>query len=65
MTKAKAIDQVVTSFGLHSGLRQGGSAFGVSFVRRAEALRFRLECVGFGLELEEQSPRQKLAEDYV
>jgi hypothetical protein len=29
-TTAKAIDQVVTSFGLHSGLRQGGSAFGAS-----------------------------------
>jgi hypothetical protein len=26
--KAKAIDQVVTSFGLHSGLRQGGVALG-------------------------------------
>jgi hypothetical protein len=42
--KAKAIDQVVTSFGLHSGLRQGGGAFGALFIRRAEALRFRSEC---------------------
>jgi len=33
-------------------LRQGGVAFGVAVFRRAEALRFRSECVGFGLELE-------------
>ena len=33
----------MTSFGLHSGLRQGGVAFGEVFIRRAEALRFRPE----------------------
>jgi hypothetical protein len=39
---AKAIDQ---SFRLrfHSGLGQSGNAFGVRFIRRAEALRFRAE----------------------
>ena len=36
-TTAKAIDQVVTSFGLHSGLRQGGVAFGEVVYGMAEA----------------------------
>jgi hypothetical protein len=50
-TNAKAIDQVVTSFGLHS-TPAGWSRLRRGCFRRAEALRFRSECVGFGLELE-------------
>ena len=34
-------NSVVTSFGLHSGLRQGGNAFGVVFYGTAEAVPFR------------------------
>jgi hypothetical protein len=45
--KAKTINQSFR-LRLHSGLRQSGDAFGVAFIRRAEALRFRSECVGPG-----------------
>jgi len=47
--KAKAIDRVVSPFGLHSGLRQSGITFDDLFIRRAEALRFRPECIGLWL----------------
>ena len=45
--KAKAIEQSFR-LRLHSGLRQSGDAFGVAFIRRAEALRFRPKCIGAG-----------------
>ena len=46
-TTAKAIDQSFR-LRLHSSLRQSGNAFGVVFVRRAEALRFRSKCIDLG-----------------
>jgi hypothetical protein len=42
--RAKAIDQSFR-LRLHSRLRQSGSAYGAVFIRRAEALRFRSECI--------------------
>jgi hypothetical protein len=44
-TKTNAIDQSFR-LRLHSGLRQSGGAFGVVFYGTAEAVPFRLECVG-------------------
>jgi hypothetical protein len=47
-TKTTAIDQSLRPSDFTPGLRQSCSAFGAAFIRRAEALRFRSEGVGFG-----------------